>query len=314
MVREKDFYYKKDRLNQLRGFCATVQNGSSIANAARATGLEAATISRQISALERDIKIPLFDRSKLKRLRLTEEGRVFYEDAVLKLQGIDSLFIDYSKVIAEKNKNYLRIASLGEALEKMWPFILEFKEQNPNVEFGLLNISKDEAFQRLINRRAELAFYSTGTNEKAPVELNKTKISNFTSFWTMHPNHPLAKKDEKDITRKEIASYPFGVFKEGVFTMAFKQFIDEFNLKDPIYTEYGTMTLLKEMIKDGVCISLMNDIYFNSEEKKDFVFKSAKWTMPERNIYCFNLKNTANNNLINDFLKLIKKNEDKIFH
>ena len=56
------FYYKKDRLNQLRGFCTTVRCDCSQAKAARKLNVEPATINKQISSLERDLEVKLFDR------------------------------------------------------------------------------------------------------------------------------------------------------------------------------------------------------------------------------------------------------------
>ena len=104
------FYYKKDRLNQLRGFCAVVQNDCSLIKASEKLGLEKPAISKQISALERDLGIELFDRSKHKTLVLTKEERLFYDEVVLKLQGIDGLFRNFSEKINEIDKNSIKIA------------------------------------------------------------------------------------------------------------------------------------------------------------------------------------------------------------
>ena len=50
-MKDKNFYYKKDRLNQLRGFCAVVQSGS-VNKAAKIVGVEPTAVSKQVKALE----------------------------------------------------------------------------------------------------------------------------------------------------------------------------------------------------------------------------------------------------------------------
>ena len=85
------FYYKKDRLNQIRGFCAVIKFGS-VNNAARNLNLEPATVSKQIITLERDIGLKLFDRSNKRKLILNDDGEKFYNKAVKILQSVDGLF------------------------------------------------------------------------------------------------------------------------------------------------------------------------------------------------------------------------------
>ena len=85
------FYYKKDRLNQIRGFCAVVRFGS-VNRAARNLNLEAATVSKQIITLERDIGLELFDRTNKRKLLLNDNGKRFYNNAVKVLQSVDGLF------------------------------------------------------------------------------------------------------------------------------------------------------------------------------------------------------------------------------
>ncbi|MDD2840735.1 MAG: LysR family transcriptional regulator, partial [Rickettsiales bacterium] len=126
-----NFYYKKDRLNQLRGFCALVQEGT-IVKAGEKIGVENATISKQIKALERDLKVSLFIKNKIRdRLVLSEEGKKFYERAISIVQETESLYKEFSKDVEDGKNNTLRIVSRDIIIEKMLPFIVEFKKKNP---------------------------------------------------------------------------------------------------------------------------------------------------------------------------------------
>ncbi len=57
------FYYKNNRLQQIRGFCNTVTYGS-LAKAAKILNLTQSSISLQIKTLERDLNTSLIKRNK----------------------------------------------------------------------------------------------------------------------------------------------------------------------------------------------------------------------------------------------------------
>ncbi len=99
----KQFYYKKNCLQQLKGFCNTVQLGN-ISKAAKKMGLNQSTVTIQIQSLERDLKTQLFDREK-KRMKLNQDGKIFYEMISCHINGIDS---SYQKFIS---RTYAKINS-----------------------------------------------------------------------------------------------------------------------------------------------------------------------------------------------------------
>lgn len=315
MAKEKDSYFRKDLLNHLRGFCMVVQNDCSLTKAGDKTGIEPGTLSRQIIALEKDIDINLFDRTNRRVLTLTYEGRLFYEDAVIKLQAIEGLFENYStNVIEAKRRNDLRIASFDGVLEKIIPYLAKFKEQKPEINISLFNITKEKAYQRIINNEIDLAFYVSDINEWFPKELEKIEISKYLEYWIMYPEHPLAKKKESEITRELVASYPFGVLPGIAFTKSFQTFVNEYNLKSPIYLENGTLNMLKKMIKAKICISSVDKTYITEKDKQDFVFKDTASCMPQRFYHYFHKKGKIFNDIIGGFLDIVKENREKIFH
>ncbi len=59
----EQFNYKNNRFQQLKGFCNTIKTGS-VSQAAKSMSLSQAAISLQIKSLERDLKLPLFERHK----------------------------------------------------------------------------------------------------------------------------------------------------------------------------------------------------------------------------------------------------------
>ncbi|HUM12604.1 MAG TPA: LysR family transcriptional regulator [Myxococcaceae bacterium] len=76
-----------DLLVQMRTFVRIAETGS-LSRAARSLRLSLAAVSRQLSALERDLGVPLVLRST-RRLSLTEAGRAYHSEAVRILGSVE---------------------------------------------------------------------------------------------------------------------------------------------------------------------------------------------------------------------------------
>ena len=92
------FLYKKNRLQQIKGFYYAVRH-ESISKAAQATNLTQSTVTLQIQSLERDLGFKLLKRSS-KNFSLTREGEEFYKEACPLMQQFESVvenFLSKSK-------------------------------------------------------------------------------------------------------------------------------------------------------------------------------------------------------------------------
>ena len=89
MTMEKQIYYKNNNLKQLRAFCQAVRSGS-ITKAAERLFLSQPSITLQIQALERELKVTLFER-RGPNLKLTPSGESLYAIASPLVDGMDAL-------------------------------------------------------------------------------------------------------------------------------------------------------------------------------------------------------------------------------
>ena len=83
------FYYKGNRLKQLRAFCTIAKLGT-LSRAAEALFLSQPSISLQLSALEKELGARLIERRR-RRVALTREGQALYDLALPLVEGLDSL-------------------------------------------------------------------------------------------------------------------------------------------------------------------------------------------------------------------------------
>lgn len=85
-----NYSYKKNKLEQLKGFCTLVESGT-VTKAASILHTSISTISLQISSLERDLKVRLFDRVDGK-LKLNSIGKIYYLKAKNALREIEDIY------------------------------------------------------------------------------------------------------------------------------------------------------------------------------------------------------------------------------
>src|SRR5437016_12030445 len=122
--------------DKLRIFHAVAEAGS-FTHAGHELGLSQSAVSRQISALEQDLNVPLFHRHA-RGLILTEQGEVLYRtahDVFTKLAAAQTRLMD-SK---DKPSGELRITTTI-AMGSVWltPRIAEFMELYPEIRVTML--------------------------------------------------------------------------------------------------------------------------------------------------------------------------------
>ncbi len=309
---QDELYYKRDKLNQLRGFINTVQCDCCSLKASKKMNLEATTVSKQVRSLERDLGIKLFNRSSSNRLSLTEEGKRFYDKAVVALQNVDSIFKEFIEETDEKYQNTIEIAGFDGILEKMIPLIFEFKKIYPNITFSIHNLSKKEALQKLIENNLDIVFYIYRKDEDTIPELEITNLYKHNSYWIMNKNHPLSNKKEEDITLRDIAKYDFVYLPGMIFMNSFRNFVDDYELVNSFKLENGTIEMLKALIKNSTLITTVSDIYLKRQDLDRLVLKSTCKNFAEARHVSFMNKNTKRNaKLFNDF---IYNNKEKLFN
>src|SRR5215469_10161087 len=103
------FYYKGNRLKQLRAFCTIAKLGT-LSRAAEALFLSQPSISLQLSALEKELGARLIERRR-RRVALTREGQALYDIALPLVDGLDNLDQQFRALSAGLVGNQLNIAA-----------------------------------------------------------------------------------------------------------------------------------------------------------------------------------------------------------
>ena len=254
-------YYKNNRLQQLRGFCAAAQ-ASSVSRAADKLFLSQPSVSLQIQALERDFKAALFERRGPKIL-LTPEGKTLYELAAPLVEEIDRLHDTFAARRGGIASGRLDIAA-GESttLYLLPQFVQKFAELYPGIELKLHNVTGRDGLAMV--RRDEVDF-AVGSMLEAREEIEYQPMFTYEPMLIVGLNHPLAKR--RRVTLKEVAAYPLilpprHLTTWGVVDYAFSRQ----NLHYEVKLEAGGWEVIKKYVALGMGISIVTSICLTGDE------------------------------------------------
>ncbi|HSQ97507.1 MAG TPA: LysR substrate-binding domain-containing protein [Rickettsiales bacterium] len=278
-VIEKDFFSRKSRLTQLRSFCAVVESNFSMTNAAEKLDIEISALSRHILQLEKDMGIKLIDRRNTRRLKFTKEGKLFYDEIIGYVNGIESSFSNFNEHIKKYNDTHLNIAVQQSAAIYIFPTIIKKMlqlEEFKDLQINIFSISKGEAIDKLLDKEVDLAFYVQDRRDYVATGLEAIKSMQTHASVIFDKSHPLAKKDE--ITKQDIEEFIF--IQRNEKTKIYTSADSYFNAKLSNIKIFGAATseIAIEMVKNTDNIAIIPKIFLHKNTdlmNGDIVARSA---------------------------------------
>lgn len=298
----KQFHYKNNRFQQLRGFCYTVQTGS-MSGAAKKMKLSQGAVSLQIQSLERDLGVQLFKRGKNKA-SLTKEGKMFYVHSVPHIYGADEMFEDFISYLKKEKSKTINIAANNVSICYILPkYIKKFEDKYPEVKFEIRNVTRDEAIKRLLNNEVDMLIYSMQPRE-IPSELEFIPIVEYKPILLMSKKHPLAKKMK--ITMSDIKRYSLLKLDSKFVTIPnFDEVAKHYGLKTKIEFESANYETLKKFVKMDIGIAAVSSICLEDEKEPDLVSKSLESYFPQILYGILTKKGKIAQGLLKDFIDLM---------
>ncbi len=255
-------YYKQNRLQQLRGFCYTLQTGS-ISKAADRMNLSQPSVSLQIQALEKELETVLFER-RGPRIQPTPEGQALYELALPLVEGFDNLGAAFQAQRGDLSSGEINIAAGESTILYLLPKIVEqFTEQYPGLRIRFHNGPGLQGLQLL---RDDVVDFAVGSFRSAPPDdISYHPIYSFDQVLITPLDHPLA--SHRGITLADISPYKF-IFPPrhlNTFSMVEVAF-QQRNLSLNVCLEAGGWEVIKRYVEMGVGISIVSGICLNDSD------------------------------------------------
>jgi len=268
----KQFYYKKSRLQQLKGFCYTIQEGTT-KKASERMGLDQSTISVQIKSLEIDLGMQLFKR-KGKKLIVNDKGKALYDKAIRLIQDADGIFEEFLTKVKNIKLQNINIGVHYTAISNILPNLLKLhSDKYQKTKINIYNLPKIEALKKLQNDNLDILIYPFKENEEIIPEFNFIPIFKFKLVIIANKKHKLNEIEKNTISINEIKDFKFFHISNYMVSDMYKSFINTHNNKININLDKGNWDIAKKIVKTNTCLSSVGDFFINEIDKKELIYK-----------------------------------------
>ncbi|MGC8743252.1 MAG: LysR family transcriptional regulator [Verrucomicrobiia bacterium] len=239
------------QIESFKVFCDLAET-ESFTKAAQINGITQSAVSQQISALEREFKSLLIERSK-KRFRLTREGEILYEYAKQIIQTYEAL---QSKIqeIKEIISGTIRIATIYSiGLHELPPYVKKFLKAYPTVNVHVEYRRANQVYDDVISNVVDLGLVAY------PIRDSKLEIIPFRKdemVLICNPQHPLAK--QKSIKIKEINGQKFIGFEPDIPTRrATDRILRDNDVNVQIVMEFDNIETVKRAVEIDMGVAIV---------------------------------------------------------
>jgi len=194
-------------LRQLRYFVA-VATTRNFTRAAEQMHIAQPPLSRQIQALEEELEVQLIQRNT-RPVRLTEAGRLFYEQSLQVLQRIDQMK-NTAKQVGRNQRQSISIAYVPSTLYGGLPTLVRmFRQRYPDTDVHLVDMGSIQQVSELKSGRIDLGFGRIRSNDTS---VARTVLREERLVLAIPPAWPLAAENGplhlKDLVDPKLIVFP----------------------------------------------------------------------------------------------------------
>lgn len=192
-------------LRQLRYFVAVAQE-QNFTRAARRLSIAQPPLSRQIQQLEHETGVLLIERG-LRPVRLTEAGKLFYDQAVQALEHVEQM-VEMTRRLAAAARPRVGIGFVSSTLYGYLPEVIRrYRVERPEVEISLLELTSLEQIPALKEGRIDVGF---GRIPHGDPQVDRVLMRNEPLLAALPATHPLAVR--ADLGLADLAHLPLVVY------------------------------------------------------------------------------------------------------
>jgi DNA-binding transcriptional LysR family regulator len=271
------FYYKGNRLKQLRAFCYAVKFGS-IARAAEALFLSPSSVSLQLSALEKELGAHLLERTR-PRLALTSEGQMLYDLARPLVEGIEGLDQHFRTQRQGMDQGEVNIAAGASTIQYLLPpLVRDYRERFADVRLQLSNVTGKDGLALL---RSDQVDFAVGSMLDVPHDLSYEPVHWFDPMLIMPLDHPLASKP--DVALEELSPYGLILPPQRLTTYRLVDLVfQQRRVPYRVAIEVGGWEVIKQYVAMGLGISIVTGICLTEDDKARLAVRNMRRYFPQR--------------------------------
>lgn len=260
-----NFFYKNNRLQQLRGFCAAMQFGN-LSHAAEHLGLSHTAISLQVKSLEQDLKIKLFER-KGPKIKPTKDAELLYKMSLPHVEAMSDVYDQFITLKKKEESDEIKIGANNSAISFIMPKLLKtYLQEHPGMYARVIFAEQEEGLEKLKN--GEIDVLCIPRREHNPID---TRFFEYTPMFYYTPvllslhDHPLAGK--KRLTIEEICKYDITMPSKGLTVIPhLDELLSGFNKLKRLRITLENWSNTLKFIEAGLVVSIVADLAHEGRE------------------------------------------------
>lgn len=264
----KNFWYKTNIIVPLRGFCRVYENGS-YSDTAKELGVSQSTITRQIQAIEREIKTELFNKTPNGGFEPTKDGEFLYELVKPKVQSFDYIY-EYFFLKGESidDENAIKLSGHHTIISNIVPNCIDrYKQENKGdiiTKFFIKNASFVAALDDLDKDNIDFAIYPVGEFPKSR-EYSKAKYDTSDLFTLkptiiLHKDNSIANKNDHEITYSDLRKQNVLLIDKDKILSVYGKICEEQNIYGNIMFENSDWETIKNFVRLNLGIQFYSNI------------------------------------------------------
>lgn len=231
----------------------TILTKGSFLKAAESLGYAPSTISLHIQQLEAYLGIRLFEK-RGRRMALTAEGQVFWENARHVLEQFDQLKDHTLSELSKTVQGHVRIGTIESAGKKLPPILIPLLKKHPHLTISIEYINTNTLCERVLHEELDIGIGPVLPNEtrglhKVPLFVEEVVV-------LLPEQHPLAATKSLTLANlgneNLILSEPLNAYRA-----ALEQRIGELGVPIKPVIEIGDSAAIVQFVQGGAGIALL---------------------------------------------------------
>jgi DNA-binding transcriptional LysR family regulator len=271
------YYYKGNRLKQMRAFVTTVKLGT-LSRAAEALYLSQPSVSLQLQALERELGMELLHRSR-RRINLTDAGEALYELARPLVEGWENLDRQFQAKVKGLQAGKLTVAAGSSTIQYLLPqLVRQYRERFPDVQLQLANVTGKDGMALL---RADEADFAVGSMLDVPNDIAWAPVYHYDPMLITPLDHPLAGKE--NVLLEDLSPYGLILPPQRLSTYRLVDLVfQQRQVPYHVAIEVGGWDVIKEYVAMGLGISIVTGICITDADRQRLAVRNMRQYFPQR--------------------------------
>ncbi|MCD0505432.1 LysR family transcriptional regulator [Bordetella petrii] len=241
-------------LKSLRLFRLIVLHGS-LASAAERLHLSQSAASRLIGLLEDEIRLKLFTRAR-RRLLLTPEGELFFQEAEQILMGVDEIPRIAEDIRGKNREKFTLVTSVPLGTCLVSPTVSDMRRQTPDFDCRIHIEGRFEIENKVARRRYNLGLISLPITN-AIVELQVEPVLQVRVEALLPRSHPLAAQDM--IRAEDLVDQPIvSLQPHQLWRRRLDEIYATVGAKPRMAIETTSTLMVQQLVRDGNGLSIMD--------------------------------------------------------